>query len=40
MKKVITEKGFNVSLHNATEEIGILSVQGPNRYSVTYIFII
>ncbi|KAK1119400.1 hypothetical protein K0M31_013230 [Melipona bicolor] len=34
MKKVITEKGFNVSLHNATEEIGILSVQGPNSRKV------
>ncbi|KAK9296853.1 hypothetical protein QLX08_009258 [Tetragonisca angustula] len=34
MKKVITEKGFNVSLHNATEEIGILSVQGPSSRKV------
>lgn len=32
VNKVIKEKGFNVSVHNVTEQIGILSVQGPNRY--------
>lgn len=32
INKVIEEKGFDVSLHDVTEQIGILSVQGPNRY--------
>jgi len=32
ISKVIREQGFNVSVHNVTEQIGILSVQGPNRY--------
>ncbi|XP_076755351.1 sarcosine dehydrogenase, mitochondrial-like [Xylocopa sonorina] len=30
INKVITEKGFDVSLDDVTEQIGILSVQGPN----------
>lgn len=34
MNKVIQEKGFDVSLHDVTEQIGILSVQGPNRYCI------
>lgn len=32
ISKVIREEGFSVSVHNVTEQIGILSVQGPNRY--------
>lgn len=40
MKKAIMEKGFDVSLHDVSEQIGILSVQGPNRYGNIYIFII
>lgn len=32
INKIIREKGFNVSLHDVTDQIGILSVQGPNRY--------
>lgn len=31
--KVVREKDFSVSVHNVTEQIGILSIQGPNRYS-------
>lgn len=34
------EKGFDVSLHDVSEQIGILSVQGPNRYGIMFIFII
>ncbi|XP_012238092.1 sarcosine dehydrogenase, mitochondrial [Bombus impatiens] len=34
MKKVIMEKGFDVSLHDVSEQIGILSVQGPNSRKV------
>ncbi|XP_017887261.1 sarcosine dehydrogenase, mitochondrial [Ceratina calcarata] len=30
MSKVIEEKGFDVTLHDVTEQIGVLSVQGPN----------
>lgn len=33
INKVVREKDFSVSVHNVTEQIGILSVQGPNRYS-------
>lgn len=33
INKIVREKDFNVSVHNVTEQIGILSVQGPNRYS-------
>lgn len=33
INKIIREKGFDVTLHDFTEQIGILSVQGPNRYS-------
>jgi glycine cleavage system aminomethyltransferase T len=32
INKVIREKNFNASVHNVTEQIGILSIQGPNRY--------
>lgn len=32
INKIIREQAFNVSLHDVTEQIGILSVQGPNRY--------
>ncbi|XP_060812640.1 sarcosine dehydrogenase, mitochondrial [Bombus pascuorum] len=34
MKKAIMEKGFDVSLHDVSEQIGILSVQGPNSRKV------
>lgn len=34
MSKVIEEKGFDVTLHDVTEQIGVLSVQGPNSRSV------
>ncbi|XP_076284985.1 E3 ubiquitin-protein ligase HERC2 isoform X2 [Lasioglossum baleicum] len=34
INKVIEEKGFDVSLHDVTEQIGILSVQGPNSRSI------
>ena len=34
MNKVIQEKGFDVSLHDVTEQIGILSVQGPNSQKI------
>ncbi|XP_015606904.1 sarcosine dehydrogenase, mitochondrial [Cephus cinctus] len=30
MKNVIREQDFKVTLHDATEQIGILSIQGPN----------
>lgn len=31
MNKVVREKGFEATLHDATENMGILSIQGPNR---------
>lgn len=31
IRRVVAEKGFNVSLHDATHQMGILSLQGPNR---------
>ncbi|XP_014477949.1 PREDICTED: sarcosine dehydrogenase, mitochondrial isoform X2 [Dinoponera quadriceps] len=34
INKVIREKGFSVSLHDVTEQIGVLSVQGPNSRQV------
>ncbi|XP_076233334.1 sarcosine dehydrogenase, mitochondrial-like [Calliopsis andreniformis] len=34
MNKVIGEKNFDVSLHDVTEQIGILSVQGPNSQKI------
>ncbi|XP_011689604.1 PREDICTED: sarcosine dehydrogenase, mitochondrial [Wasmannia auropunctata] len=34
ISKVIRDKGFHVSVHNVTEQIGILSVQGPNSRQV------
>ncbi|XP_072748351.1 sarcosine dehydrogenase, mitochondrial-like isoform X2 [Anoplolepis gracilipes] len=34
INKVAREKDFNVSVHNVTEQIGILSVQGPNSRQV------
>ncbi|XP_068968504.1 sarcosine dehydrogenase, mitochondrial isoform X2 [Bombus flavifrons] len=34
MKKAIMEKDFDVSLHDVSEQIGILSVQGPNSRKV------
>lgn len=33
INKIVREKDFSVSVHNVTEQIGILSIQGPNRYS-------
>lgn len=37
MNKVIKERGYNVSLYDVTEQVGILSVQGPNRYRIVTI---
>lgn len=34
MNKVVREKGFEATLHDATENMGILSIQGPNRWAI------
>ncbi|OXU31337.1 hypothetical protein TSAR_012682 [Trichomalopsis sarcophagae] len=34
IRRVIAEKGFNVSLHDATHQMGILSLQGPNSQKI------
>ncbi|XP_017757288.1 PREDICTED: sarcosine dehydrogenase, mitochondrial [Eufriesea mexicana] len=34
MNKVINERGYNVFLHDVTEQIGILSVLGPNSQNI------
>ncbi|XP_076161806.1 sarcosine dehydrogenase, mitochondrial-like isoform X3 [Ptiloglossa arizonensis] len=34
MSKVIEENNFDVSLHDVTEQIGLLSVQGPNSSKI------
>ncbi|XP_020288905.1 sarcosine dehydrogenase, mitochondrial [Pseudomyrmex gracilis] len=39
INKVIREKNFNVSVHNVTEQIGILSIQGPNSCQVLQLLV-
>ncbi|XP_011259661.2 sarcosine dehydrogenase, mitochondrial [Camponotus floridanus] len=39
INKIVREKDFNVSVHNVTEQIGILSVQGPNSCQVLQMLI-
>ncbi|XP_058806146.1 sarcosine dehydrogenase, mitochondrial [Phymastichus coffea] len=34
IRRVIADKGFNVSLHDATDQMGILSLQGPNSRKI------
>ncbi|XP_017789303.1 PREDICTED: sarcosine dehydrogenase, mitochondrial [Habropoda laboriosa] len=39
INKVIAENSFDVSLHDITEQIGILSVQGPNSRKIVELLI-
>ncbi|XP_014204461.1 sarcosine dehydrogenase, mitochondrial [Copidosoma floridanum] len=34
IRRAIAKKGFNVSLHDATHQMGILSLQGPNSQKI------
>ncbi|XP_058809540.1 sarcosine dehydrogenase, mitochondrial-like isoform X1 [Phymastichus coffea] len=34
IRRIVADKGFNVSFHNATDQMGVLSLQGPNSAKI------